>query len=420
MDSTEHIEVGNAISLTMPDGSRQPAGTTPLFTVTSVTTSMRLHYGEIVALGGDFYGAPNATSISNPNVDGPGLFSDAYFSLKNINNRTPGASELQGILAVIMKEQAAVQAARNAVPPKQPSTAFDALGDSLSFQWDDTTHGRYLQLAADNMDHFGADARKVYMIGHAKATQAAAFLHGKTSLPPSMPGGPPGSIESALLLAYARNAFADHFLTDLFAAGHLRTPRRGLYNLPGTFPTETGLLAKAMHDEDNLNGLNVSNNRGDEWKAFGDGKELDDENKRNFDLAVEAVQASADEVYEAFNYGIALFPAPAALEIAPKPIYPEDATTPPIAARDPQGKIMNPNYAPMFWASQATPMGKVWRRGYPNDDWRNRDNWSISPQWSVYPMVSALLSAMLDKDAGVLAWSVARTLKLPIAGRQPA
>ncbi len=115
------------------------------------------------------------------------------------------------------------------------------------------------------------------------------------------------------------NAFADHFLTDLFAAGHVRTPRRALWKTPYTVAGETGLLTRAAHNEDNRYGLHVSNARGDHWVAFGDGKELDDVNAQNFTLAIAAVQASADEVYQAFASGVATAPSPAAaLEYVPK------------------------------------------------------------------------------------------------------
>lgn len=36
---------------------------------------------------------------------------------------------------------------------------------------------------------------------------------------------------SNLSLAYAINAFADHYLQDSFSAGHVRTPRRLLHGL---------------------------------------------------------------------------------------------------------------------------------------------------------------------------------------------
>lgn len=68
---------------------------------------------------------------------------------------------------------------------------------------------------------------------------------------------------AALMRAYYMNAFGDHFGTDQFAAGHLRTPRPELVNFCSATPG--GLQANYMHDEDNRNGLPVKNGRGNRW-----------------------------------------------------------------------------------------------------------------------------------------------------------
>jgi len=56
-----------------------------------------------------------------------------------------------------------------------------------------------------------------------------------------------------------------------------------------------------MHDEDNKYGLRVSNKRGDKWIAYGDGMLLKEESRDNLRIAVEAVQNSVDQVYEAYR-----------------------------------------------------------------------------------------------------------------------
>lgn len=72
----------------------------------------------------------------------------------------------------------------------------------------------YLGLALINFDHFGEDARTAYKAGHLAALRQAASSKS------------PANLESA----YALNAFADHFLEDSFAAGHLRVPRQKLHS----------------------------------------------------------------------------------------------------------------------------------------------------------------------------------------------
>lgn len=56
-----------------------------------------------------------------------------------------------------------------------------------------------------------------------------------------------------------------------------------------------------MHDEDNAVGLAVQNPRGDKWVAYGDKRALDIVDKENKTRCVAAVQASADEIYEAYK-----------------------------------------------------------------------------------------------------------------------
>lgn len=56
-----------------------------------------------------------------------------------------------------------------------------------------------------------------------------------------------------------------------------------------------------MHDEDNKFGLRVTNRRGDKWIAYGDGMLLKEKSKDNLRIAVEAVQKSVNQVYEAYR-----------------------------------------------------------------------------------------------------------------------
>ena len=56
-----------------------------------------------------------------------------------------------------------------------------------------------------------------------------------------------------------------------------------------------------MHDEDNKFGLRVTNKRGDKWISYGDGMLLKEKSKDNLRIAVEAVQKSVNQVYEAYR-----------------------------------------------------------------------------------------------------------------------
>ncbi|KAH7198897.1 uncharacterized protein B0J16DRAFT_367908 [Fusarium flagelliforme] len=152
---------------------------------------------------------------------------------------------------------------------QDPSTVYPNIPD-LNVQMQTLTITRpgecpsYLDLAKINWDHFGQDARTAYNACHSVALQVAA--------------------SGDLTLAYAMNAFGDHFLQCSFASGHMRTPRRKLHDTTGA----ADLRAKFMHDEDNAIGLSNS------------------------------VRASADEIYNAWkNKSVPEYPQYAAWNYAP-------------------------------------------------------------------------------------------------------
>jgi hypothetical protein len=103
--------------------------------------------------------------------------------------------------------------------------------------------------------------------------------------------------------AYAINAFASHFLSDRFATGHIRTPRKELPD--HVTPRDIGsLLVSAMHDEENKLGLHVHNLRGDHWVAYGDKIYFEAINQQNRALLDEAMQKSVDDVFSAYESGV--------------------------------------------------------------------------------------------------------------------
>lgn len=56
-----------------------------------------------------------------------------------------------------------------------------------------------------------------------------------------------------------------------------------------------------MHDEDCAIGLSVTNPKGNTWTCYGDKRALDAVNEDNKNLCLAAVQASADEIYNAWK-----------------------------------------------------------------------------------------------------------------------
>ncbi|MEO6677449.1 MAG: phospholipase, partial [Pseudomonas sp.] len=112
-------------------------------------------YGQVLALGGDFYGIPDRpVSDGATPSDRLNRFIAAFDTLAVLS-----ASKVEAvkILAVMQKE---IDAVKQAIKDgKQPHEAYDALGDTLSEEWNKITgggsvvsalfpFGRYLKLAA--------------------------------------------------------------------------------------------------------------------------------------------------------------------------------------------------------------------------------------------------------------------------------
>jgi hypothetical protein len=296
----EHTFLGDQVWLTFENQSAPTqAASYPIL----LPNQLKLTYGQIVALSGDFYGFPDRPISGDPTGQ---TFQDAFDSLATL-----AASNAEAT-AILNDMKTEIDAANKAIAKgADPSTAYDAMGDSLNYAYNRDTgggfgvipRGRYLLLAATNWDHFGATAVAAYTIGHNRA-QLAAAAAGKLTTPTTRRAG--------LELAYAMNAFADHFLTDLFSSGHLRTPRKEMHD---TLVEPTGsLCARMMHDEDSCYGLQVTNAKGETWTAYGDKRLRDKVNAENLQRAEAAVQLSAGEVWSAFQ-GIA--PANGALQLVP-------------------------------------------------------------------------------------------------------
>ncbi|QVW24181.1 phospholipase [Pseudomonas hormoni] len=262
---------------------------------------LALTYGQVVALGGDFYGIPDKPiSEGATAADRIQRFTEAFNSLAVL---PASNAEVKLILGVMQKEIAAVKQAIK--DGKQPHEAYDALGDTLSEEWNKITGGgsivsalyplgRYLKLAANNADHFAEWALLAYIAGHTAALQQAVIAHNTGD-------------DKSLELAYAMNAFADHYLTDLFSAGHLRVPRKQLAAV--VTPSDLGsLITRFMHDEDSKFGLNVRNGDGAQWHAYGDKRYFDAIDSANRLQVNQAVQVSADEIFAAYLSGIAPSP----------------------------------------------------------------------------------------------------------------
>lgn len=388
-DTAEHDIIVSKLYFHLADGRVVSATEEPLAlapTNASPNAQFQLTYGQILALGGDFFGDPNQPVCTAQDPI-------AQFA-KNFDTLAENKSEVAAILAVAITYEfeplaTAVYEKRepSGVYANLPTSIFHFVSDE-DRAYDEATggtalkNGRYLNLAFRNFDHFGVDAITCYKAGHTLAQQTAAAAARISDA---------RERDYQLRRAYAINAFADHFLSDLFAAGHMRTPRRALFNSALNYVTRVaaGACAKQMHDEDNKFGLWVENAVGDKWVAYGDGRYRDTVNSASRVVLKKAVQQSMDDVWAAFeNPQKAIDPdAKSVLQYIASVITEITKPTTGPTERD------NPmNWSPLFWNDPAT--SNVWRRNGlfdPSD--RTFSEQRILNGWGLSTTVAQLVTA---------------------------
>ncbi len=208
-------------------------------------------YGELVALSGDFYATPKDLF-----EESAGWWSWLYES-----------NDISDLLAIFARELDAIEMQRRGDSVQYPV-------ETIALAWNAKS---YIELALDNTDHFGWHNAVEYVKRHEEALSLAAESKGQ-----------PDTSE-AWRRALFTNAFADHFLTDGFAAGHVRVPRAQICiwgEGRGYDPKLSGALSKLLHDQDGHvssfhsdgepvdpeEGLLVTNAAGNTWRTRCDGQ----------------------------------------------------------------------------------------------------------------------------------------------------
>ncbi|MDQ4025380.1 MAG: hypothetical protein M3217_07810, partial [Actinomycetota bacterium] len=350
-----------------------------------------LSYGDVMALSGDYFVPDVAGGASR--ADGASLVDDTLFGLARIPGRRgtrPGTrDETVCALRVMTVDEVFVD------PRFEHGGRFAGLrfGErSAAAGVERRVRDRYLELAATNDDHFVAPGgithahRPGSLRPFGSAVLAYRHFHHAALEEARRLGRRRGDLSRAM----AREAAAQHFLTDAFTAGHLRTPVaqirrfwRARYpafwdrlqrrvaaqtaatlrelswaprRLPAPFVHDATLaavmrrtsrypelsagdfLARLFHDWDNVHGLAIEAG----GVVFGDGH-VDRGVTRA--LAVAAARAGIDDVEAAFELGRsgrdltgrALYEAVRAATGAPPGTFlPETRIPRPAAANPPQ------------------------------------------------------------------------------------
>jgi hypothetical protein len=167
--------------------------------------------------------------------------------------------------------------------------AGDFLADPSEFlsqagAWRFRNRTSYWLLALENSAHFNP-----------MATQSWAEYHGR-AVDEAIAGARAEGLVTVrqFQLALHECAFADHFLGDSFAAGHMGFNRTA----------SSAAAAKSFHDQWNRRGRVVSDRAGHRWVTFGDGRLDDPKNQDARQHVIDASTASVREVLRAFVVGM--------------------------------------------------------------------------------------------------------------------
>lgn len=206
----EHRFLGDTIDVN-GDHDLQSNGVARTASTLKLENGLLISYGEINGFAGDYFGYDKPIS-SEHNID---KMKDLFQRWFDLLGYSPGGklkaealrSELKPLNdqaeKILRSPFGGTAAELAAVYQKSPLDIWSLDVVSKDSRW--ANGASFMQLLEANVDHFGLEARATYDAGHALALDWA--------------------VKGDLNKALAINGFADHFLQDSFAAGHMRVPR---------------------------------------------------------------------------------------------------------------------------------------------------------------------------------------------------
>lgn len=216
MRSYEHRAIGDAATgaVTVNLGGESP------------DNAFWLSFGDVVALSGDFFrpgDAPGADPDSWQNRRSEGEVSGRLFALARLQGQGGTRTDTRDEIICALKVATVDEAVPD--PRFEPGGRFGHFSFSPRADRSDVERAvrdRYLSLAAVNDDHFVAPGPSDVPTGSGFGSAPSAYRHPhQAALEHAWSLGRHGG---DLSQAMAREAAAQHYVTDAFAAGHLRTP----------------------------------------------------------------------------------------------------------------------------------------------------------------------------------------------------
>lgn len=365
-ESYEHIFMGDQLAL---KGLPKPLpGKIQKFTLAN---GLQLSYGDIVAMP-DYYGDPNHQVSSDSTFTKRKEWAAHLFnSFSNYD-----VKYFHAFWPVVQQERERVITALR--QHRSVSKMYKATIGKELITLELVTNLKFFALAQNCFDHFGHDAWLAYQAGHSVAIDTAIsgykIKFGEDSQANDQCKNSKNQQTcldnlalNKLKLAYAQNAYMNHFLTDRLTSSHMRTPFRALVQTR-SLPAFGAIAGNFMHNEDGDFGLIVTNSTGKYWMAYGDDYYFSPENKAYRQLIKQILQLSADEIYDAYQFGYDPDPHSDSLYmLMPKPIHGGETVDVPGV-----GKV-----------TQAEPLMKVvgntvWERKDVNNRFDNEwaQNWS--------------------------------------------
>ncbi len=310
-ESIEHKYIGNLVKLKFENENgvytEIPGGKAVLLSYNNSSIDSKgnllhlnepfnLTFADMIYLSGDFMSDPDHQIGISKNY-AEGKINLLYNYDTYLNN--PTVSYIPAIMKIIDREE--YENKDNEANHKKLDIPFNdnllfncVTGGGCTYTSDIVLRpGYYGKVLLKMNDHFGDDAITSYKIGHQLALETA--LNAKDP--------------KDLIQAYSYEAYVDHFMTDLFAGGHIRTQARKLSTycrspfLPNIITDKIGsVFIKTMHDKDNTNGVYVTGGDGDKWTAYGDSHLFIPENEYNVKTKIAtALQTGLDQTFDTYR-----------------------------------------------------------------------------------------------------------------------